>query len=388
MTRRFGHLSDEARSGLLLAAAAVLAMLAANLPGLDRLYALFLEVPVAVRVGALEIAKPLLLWINDGLMALFFLFVGLELKREAVAGSLRDARVAALPIAGALGGVLAPTAVYLAVARAEPAILGGWAIPAATDIAFAIGIAALLGRRFPPALRIFLLTLAIVDDLVAILVIAVFYTGDLSATALVVAALALVLLALLNRLGVVRVAAYVVVGTVMWVAVLKSGIHATLAGVALGLAVPLSGRDGREGPAHAFEHGLAPWVNFAILPLFAFANAGVVLAGMSPATLAEPLPAAIALGLFVGKQAGVMLAAGLAIAAGVARLPRGTSWSQLYGAALLTGIGFTMSLFIGSLAFHSDRVLDQMRLGVLVGSLASALAGAAWLRWCARPGNA
>jgi len=381
MTAALARLPAEARGGLLLAAAALLAMLAANLPGSDRLYGLFLDVPVAVRVGALEIAKPLLLWINDGLMALFFLFVGLELKREAVQGALRDPRVAALPIAGAAGGVLLPMAVYVAVAWGDAAALRGWAIPAATDIAFAIGVAALLGRHFPPVLRIFLLTLAIVDDLAAILVIAIFYTGDLSATALLVAAGALAALVVLNRCGVVRVAAYVVVGTVLWVAVLKSGVHATLAGVALGLAVPLTDGSGRAGPARAFEHGLAPWVNYAILPLFAFANAGVALAGMSPATLVEPLPLAILLGLFLGKQGGVMLAAALAIRAGIARLPAGASWSQLYGAALLTGIGFTMSLFIGSLSFATDRMLDQMRLGVLAGSLLSALAGVAWLRW-------
>ncbi|BBK35585.1 Na(+)/H(+) antiporter NhaA [Allostella sp. ATCC 35155] len=376
------RLPIEARSGLLLAAAALAAMLAANIPVLDRLYALLLEVPLVVQVGALGIAKPLLLWINDGLMALFFLFVGLELKREAVEGALRDPRVAALPVAGAVGGVVLPTAIFLAVAWGEPGILRGWAIPAATDIAFAMGVAALLGRHFPPALRIFLLTLAIVDDLVAIVIIAIFYTVELSGVALTVAGLALATLLVLNRLGCVRVAAYVVVGVVLWVSVLKSGVHATLGGVALGLAIPLTDRRGREGPAHAFEHALAPWVNFAILPIFAFANAGVALTGMSFATLAEPLPAAIALGLFLGKQAGVTLAVALAVAIGAARLPAGISWAQLHGAAILTGIGFTMSLFIGGLAFPGDAMLDQMRIGVLVGSLASILAATVWLRGC------
>ncbi|MCC7272362.1 MAG: Na+/H+ antiporter NhaA [Alphaproteobacteria bacterium] len=373
-------LRGEARGGVLLAIAALLAMAAANLDAFEGLYRAFLATPLEIRMGGLALAKPLLLWINDGLMALFFLFVGLELKREAVEGSLRDPRVAALPMCAALGGVAVPVAIHVAITWGDPVALGGWAIPAATDIAFAVGVAALLGRFFPPGLRLFLLTLAIVDDLAAIVIIAAFYTSDLSTTALAAAGVALAALAAMNMAGVVRVAAYVVVGTVLWVAVLKSGVHATLAGVALGLAGPLKDRAGREGPAHRIEHDLAPWVTYAILPLFAFANAGVALAGVSFATLVAPLPLGVALGLFLGKQAGVMAAAAAAVALGLARLPPGTGWGTLYGAAILTGIGFTMSLFIGSLAFDSDADLDRMRLGVLAGSTLSAVWGAVWLR--------
>ncbi|MGE0724581.1 MAG: Na+/H+ antiporter NhaA [Alphaproteobacteria bacterium] len=377
---RLRALPEEARGGILLAVAAVLAMIAANVDGLDDLYRALLGTPVEVRIADLIVAKPLLLWINDGLMALFFLLVGVEIKREAREGALSDLRVAALPIVAAVGGVVVPVAVHVAITLGDPVALRGWAIPAATDIAFALGVAAMLGRYFPAPLRLFLLTLAIVDDLVAILIIAAFFTAGLSTSALIVAAIAVAILVALNLLGVSRVAPYVVVGTILWVAVLKSGIHATLAGVVVGLLLPLRDRQGAAGPAHACEHQLQPWVTWAILPLFAFANAGVSLAGIGLSTVVAPLPLAVCFGLLLGKQAGVYGASRLAVAMGWARLPDGVGWHQLYGAAVLTGIGFTMSLFIGNLAYHSDAFLDQVRLGVLVGSIGAAVWGALWFR--------
>jgi NhaA family Na+:H+ antiporter len=366
----------EATAGILLLLAALLALALANSAG-AWLYSGLLGTKVTIAVGALKLDKPLLLWINDGLMAIFFFLVGLEIKRELLVGELSTARQAALPAIAALGGMAAPALVYAAVNAGSPETLGGWAIPAATDIAFALGVLALLGPRVPVALKVFLLALAIIDDLGAIVIIAIFFTADLSVTALSLAALGLVALVVLNRLGVTRIAAYGLVGLFIWVCVLKSGVHATLAGVATALAVPLRGPDGNheDGPVAVLEESLHPWVTYLILPAFAFANAGVSLAGVSLAKLSEPVPLGIAAGLFVGKPIGIFGSTWLAIRLGLALRPPATSWLELLGVAWLGGIGFTMSLFIGVLAFPDPVFATDIRVGVLGGSLLSAIAG-------------
>ncbi len=372
----------ESSSGILLVVAGALAMLAANSP-LAHLYGVLLDIPLEIRVGTFAIAKPLLLWINDGLMAVFFLLIGLEVKREIREGELADKARIALPAFGALGGMVVPAAIYVWFNWGDPVGMRGWAIPSATDIAFALGVLTLLGDRVPVGLKIFLLTLAILDDLGAIVVIALFYTSDLSLLSLLLASLALVALIVLNLKGVVRTGAYAMVGVFLWVCVLKSGVHATLAGVATALAIPM--RDAIEpsrSPVREIEHSLHPWVAFGILPVFAFANAGVSLAGLRPTDILAPVPIGIAFGLFAGKQLGVFLFAWLAVAVGLARLPSGVTWRQVYGAAILCGVGFTMSLFISSLAF--DQVAPDFavtdRLGILVGSLVSAVVGYVFLR--------
>jgi NhaA family Na+:H+ antiporter len=336
-----------------------------------------------VRFGAFEIAKPLLLWINDGLMAVFFFLVGLELKREVLEGELSTPAQAVLPALGALGGMAVPALIYAALNWHDAVALNGWAIPAATDIAFALGVLLLLGKQVPVALKVFLMTLAVLDDLGAIVIIAIFYTADLSLTSLSVAGTALAVLVAMNRRGVTNIAAYILVGLVMWASVLKSGVHATLAGVVLALVIPMRDpHDPERSPLRGLEHDLHPPVAYGILPLFAFANAGVSFAGVSLASLLAPVPLGIAAGLFVGKQLGVFGAAWLAIKLGVARLPVGVTWAQLYGTAMLCGIGFTMSLFIGSLAFEhaGQEHAAAVRLGIMVGSLLSALCGYALLR--------
>jgi NhaA family Na+:H+ antiporter len=362
----------ESAGGILLCLAAALALFWANSPT-GRLYQGLLDVPVAVQVGPLEIAKPLLLWVNDGLMAIFFFLVGLEIKREVLAGELSSVSKAALPAIAAVGGMAVPAAVYAALNWGDPVTISGWAIPAATDIAFALGVLSLLGSRVPASLKVFLLALAILDDLGAIVIIALFYTHGLSMLSLALAAAGLLGLFLLNRAGVLRIAAYVLVGAFVWVCVLKSGVHATLAGVALAFAIPLRG--GGQSPLHRLEHMLHPWVTFGILPVFAFANAGVSLAGLSLASLLEPVPLGIALGLFLGKQVGVAAATLLAVRMGWASLPAGATWMQFYGVAVLTGIGFTMSLFIGTLAFADPSYGAAVRIGVLGGSILSAVVG-------------
>jgi NhaA family Na+:H+ antiporter len=368
----------ESASGILLVIAGVLAMLAANTP-LSDLYQAFLQTPIKLQVGAFKLDKTLLIWINDLLMAVFFLLIGLEIKREIVAGELSDRSKVALPVIAALGGMVVPAAIYASLNWNDPVGIRGWAIPSATDIAFALGVLSLFGNRVPVGLKVFLMTLAVLDDLGAIVIIALFYTSDLSVNALMGAGAAIVALFVLNRTGVTRIAAYILVGTALWVFVLKSGVHATLAGVVAALFVPT--RDPAHPdhpPSSRLEHSLHPWVAFGILPVFAFANAGVNLEGMSPRTLLDPIPLGILLGLFVGKQVGVFSFAWLAVKSGLARLPEGVNFAQVYGAAILCGIGFTMSLFIGMLAFENvaaSEVIVTDQIGILAGTLLSAIVG-------------
>lgn len=376
-------IKQDSASGILLIGAAVLALVLANSP-LQWLYGALLDTPVEVRIGALHLAKPMLLWINDGLMAVFFLLIGLEVKREVLEGELSRADQIMLPGLGAIGGMAVPAAVYAWFNYGDAVAMNGWAIPAATDIAFALGILALLGDRVPVSLRVFLMALAIFDDLGAIIIIALFYTTELSFMSLVVAGIAVAVLVVMNRLRVMRTAAYIMVGVVLWVAVLKSGVHATLAGVVLGLVIPLRDTNKPErSPLRELEHSLHPWVAFLIVPVFAFANAGVALSGMTISTLFEPVPLGVIAGLFVGKQAGIMLFCGAAILLGWAKLPTGASWVGLYGVAILCGIGFTMSLFIASLAFEQSGTVGSIasdRLGILIGSGLSAVMGYMLLR--------
>ena len=365
----------EAAGGLALMTAAVAALIASNSP-LAWLYDGFLHTPVGVRIGPLAIDKPLLIWINDGLMAVFFFLVGLEIKRELLRGELSTLAQAALPVAAAVGGMVVPAVLYVAINAGDAAALRGWAIPTATDIAFSVGVLALLGSRIPASLKVFLLALAIIDDLGAIVIIALFYTEELSWQMLAPAAVGVAVLCALNARGVARPAPYVLTGIFIWVCVLKSGVHATLAGVVVALAIPLKGR-GQEQTSllEQVEETLHPWVAFAVLPLFAFANAGIALQGLSPASLLEPISLGIAVGLFPGKAIGILGAAWLAVALGLAQKPAGVSWAQLRGLAVLGGIGFTMSLFIGTLAFPDPAHAVQVRLGVLTGSLISAVVG-------------
>jgi len=371
----------ETASGIILVAAALGAMAVANSP-LAGLYAALIDMPVEIRVGQLEIAKPLLLWINDGFMAVFFLLVGLELKRELVAGHLADRRQIALPAFGAIGGMLAPALVYVWFNHGDPVALQGWAIPAATDIAFALAVLALLGDRVPLSLRIFLVSIAIFDDVGAIVIIALFYTSALAPAGLAVVAGCMPILWLLNRRGVAERMPYLFIGLIMWVAMLKSGVHATLTGVLLAWFIPIGDPDNGDSPLHDLEHDLHTAVAFGILPCFAFANAGIALGELSWAHALHPVTLGIVGGLFLGKQIGVFAACWLAVALGVAELPRGLKWPQIYGIALLCGVGFTMSLFIGSLAFEATGVnlLFDERLGIIAGSLLAGVSGYIVLR--------
>ena len=410
----------EAASGILLLAAAVVALVWANSPFAASYFGLW-NAPVTVDVGALEISKPLLLWINDGLMAVFFFVVGLEIKREVLVGELSDPRKAALSVAAALGGMLVPAGIYAAVnAGGEGA--AGWGVPMATDIAFALGVLALLGPRVPLALKVFVTAVAIVDDLGAVLVIAFFYTAELTTSALAVAAGALAALVLLNVMGARRPWPYALLGVVLWVAFLKSGLHATIAGVLLAMTIPARRRidapeflrraelllaefredlrpgkaeptedqrhavhslemaaEAVETPLQRLEHALHPFVAFVVIPVFALANAGVALGGDVAATLGTPVTLGIVLGLFAGKQVGIVAFAWLAARMGIAALPRGVAWRQVWGVSLLCGIGFTMSLFIASLAFPDPALLERAKVGILAGSLISGVAGAAVL---------
>lgn len=371
----FDFLKHEAAGGLLLLAAACLALIAANSP-LGSSYVRFFNTSLTAGIAPLALTKTILHWINDGLMAIFFFLVGLEIKREFLVGALSSRKRAALPAIAALGGMVVPALIYAVVNWNDDVAFRGWAIPAATDIAFAVGVMALLGSRVPPALKIFLLALAIIDDLGAIVIIALFYTADLSVTALALAACGLVCLAYLNHRKFTRVSVYLIAGLFVWVCVLKSGVHATLAGVATALAIPLAaGTPGMIGPLEKLEHRLAPWVSFGVLPLFAFANAGVSLAGVSITQMLSNIPLGIALGLAIGKPIGIYGFSRLAIANGLSEMPDGTSRVQLFGAAVLGGIGFTMSLFIGMLAFPDPAFATELRIGVLLGSIISAVAG-------------
>jgi Na+:H+ antiporter, NhaA family len=367
--------SREAAAGLTLLAAAVLALIVANSP-LQNIYARTLATHVELGFTPFVLTKELIHWINDGLMSVFFFLVGLELKREAIRGALSKPRAAMLPIIAALGGMIVPALIYASINWDNAVALRGWAIPAATDIAFAVGVMALLGKRVPPTLKVFLLALAIIDDLGSILIIAFFYTADLSLSALSLAAAGVAILALLNHFGVMRVWLYLLVGAFVWVCVLKSGVHATLAGVATALAIPLTGaKKGTDGPLESLEHGLSPWVSFLILPIFAFANAGLSLADISANDILSQIPVGIALGLFLGKPIGIYGAVRTALATGLGEMPAGASHMQLFGTAILGGIGFTMSLFIGMLAFPEPEASAEVRLGVLAGSLLSAVVG-------------
>ena len=365
----------EASGGIVLALAAIAAMIIAN-TSLNTWYESFIQAPVAIQIGSFEIAKDAHHWINDGLMAVFFFLVGLELKREVLIGELSNVKQIILPAGAALGGMIMPAIVYLLFNYNEPEFWRGWAIPAATDIAFALGILSLLGNRVPNSLKVFLVSIAIFDDIGAIIIIALFYTNDLSLGSLAIAGLCLPFLYLLNRRNVTSITPYLLIGVIMWVAVLKSGIHATLAGVVLALFIPLFDRtDPEHSPLEELEHDLQNTVSYGILPLFAFANAGISLKGAGFGELFHSVPLGIAAGLFIGKQVGVMLMCWLIFKLGISTMPKGMNFKQIYGAALLCGVGFTMSLFIGGLAFAGETPLFDERLGIIMGSIVSGIAG-------------
>ena len=370
----------ESASGIILILAALLAMGLAN-SALAQHYQSFLNTEVQVRIAALDINKPLLLWINDGFMAIFFLLVGLEVKREMLEGALSSRVQATFPAIAAVGGMLAPALIYSLFNYGDQATRAGWAIPAATDIAFALGVMALLGKRVPTSLKVFLLALAIMDDLGVIIIIALFYPQQLSLTALAIGVVATLTLLWMNRRGEDRIGLYMLVGLVLWVAVLKSGVHATLAGVVVGFMIPLNGKR-YASPLKHLEHVLHPWSAFLILPLFAFANAGVSLEGIYLSALLNPLPMGIILGLFVGKPLGIFTISWLAVKTGVAQLPQGVNFRQIFAVSILCGIGFTMSMFIASLAFEHGGVDygSYSRLGILAGSTLAAVAGYIALR--------
>ncbi|MGE4800891.1 Na+/H+ antiporter NhaA [Yersinia hibernica] len=378
MIRQF--LRQEAAGGLILIFAAAVALCMANSP-LQGSYQSFLDIPVSVKIASLDISKPLLLWINDGLMAVFFLVVGLEVKRELMEGSLAGRDKAVFPAIAALGGMLAPALIYLLFNGADEVTRQGWAIPAATDIAFALGVMALLGNRVPTSLKVFLLALAIIDDLGVIIIIALFYTHEVSVPALGIAAAAIALLGYMNWRGVGKTSAYLLVGLVLWVCILKSGVHATLAGVIVGFMIPLHTKDKRS-PSESLEHGLHPWVAYLILPLFAFANAGVSLQGVSLSGMTSLLPLGIASGLFIGKPLGIFLFSWLAVKLGVAILPDAINFKQIFAVSVLCGIGFTMSIFIASLAFDGADIAltTYSKLGILLGSTTAAVVGYSLLR--------
>jgi Na+:H+ antiporter, NhaA family len=378
LDRFFRH---DAAGGIVLMAAAVLALIIAN-SSLSAGYHDLLLKKFSVLLDGEGLSKPLILWINDGLMAMFFFLIGLELKREMLEGKLKNPSDVILPGMAAVGGMVVPALIYLAFNWSDPLLRGGWAIPAATDIAFAVGVLALVGKHAPSSLKIFLLTLAILDDLGAILIIALFYTSELHVDYLYLALVPLAGLYWLHRTGTHRIAPILLLGAILWVLVLKSGVHATLAGVVTAFFVPLTDKYGKS-PLHALEHGLTPYVLFLIVPIFAFANAGVVLTGMTVSDLFAPLPLGIAAGLVIGKQLGVFGTTWLLVKAGWARLPHEVTWTHIYGLACLAGIGFTMSLFIGGLSFADPEHMNAVRLGVLAGSAISAILGYAVLRFAA-----
>lgn len=382
-------IDHDALSGVLLIAAAVLALIFAN-TRLQGVYYGTLDIPIQVSFGDFIINKPLLLWVNDGLMAIFFLVVGLEVKREMIEGSLSSFDQVLLPAIGAVAGIAIPALIYWVINSEDPMSVRGWAIPSATDIAFALGLFSLFGKSLPLSLKLFLLSVAIFDDIGAIVIIAIFYSSELSTTSLIVASWGLIVLFAFNRMKVSKVAPYLLVGTVVWVAVLKSGVHATLAGFAIAWFIPLyQTNDNGLSLAKELEHDFHPWVAFFILPIFAFANAGVSLTGLGLDAFMNTTTLGIILGLFIGKQIGIFGACWLAIKIGLARLPNGATWGQLYGVCLLCGIGFTMSLFIGSLAFEGieGNYSDSVKLGVLAGSLLSAIVGSIVIKRYSAAGN-
>ena len=376
-----GFMKLESASGILMLTAAIIAMLAANSP-LAGLYGELLDTTVAVQVGALSISKPLLLWVNDGLMAVFFFLIGLEIKREVMEGELSSVSQIVLPSVGALGGMVIPAMIYIWMNWSDPVALDGWAIPVATDIAFALALLSVFGSRVPTALKVFLLTLAIFDDLAAIVIIALFYSGDLSLGALLIGAIALIVAIIMNKTGVTRTSSYILLGIVLWIAVLKSGVHATLAGVLIALCIPMRDKQGNS-PLRELENDLHSPVAFAILPAFAFANAGLSLAGMSIEDLYHPVTLGVVSGLFIGKALGILGFVGIAVGLRLVQLPKNVNWTQLLGVAFACGIGFTMSLFIAGLAFEhgSDDYYSGDRLGILVGSILSALVAYALLHF-------
>ncbi len=367
----------EAVAGGMLMFAAIVAVILANSSAAS-LYHLVLSTSLGLPMAHLSILE----WINDGLMAVFFLLVGLEIKRELLVGELSNFKQALLPGVAAFGGMLVPAVIYVACNWNSPSTLHGWAIPAATDIAFALGVLALLGRRVPYSLKVFLTALAILDDLGAIVIIGLVYTAQINILALILAGIGMLILVMLNRMGVRYLPAYLLVGLFLWGAMLLSGIHATLAGVVIACAIPLSvDKKTKTSPLHQLEHNLHPIVAYGILPIFALANAGISFSGVSLITILSPLPLGIAAGLFVGKQLGVMGAMWLAVKRGWTEWPKGASLTQVYGVAVLCGIGFTMSLFIGGLSFEAEALQHQVRLGVLCGSILSAIAGFLVLRF-------
>ena len=378
-------IKKESASGILLIFATILALILSNSP-MSTLYESFLHFPVEIRVGALHLDKSLYHWVNDGLMAIFFLLIGLEVKREILEGHLSSMSQVALPGIAAIGGMVVPAAIFLIFNQNNSIAVNGWAIPTATDIAFALGILSLLGNRVPISLKIFLMALAIIDDLGAIIIIALFYTAELSMLSVIIAVIALAVLIMLNQFGVSKKAAYFIVGAILWVGVLKSGVHATLAGVVLAFTIPLNAKDENEhpiSPVKEIEYNLHFWVAFFILPLFAFVNAGVNITQISLSQMAGSVPLGIILGLFIGKQLGVFGFSFLAIKLKFAELPKESNWIQLYGVSVLTGIGFTMSLFIGSLAFEDDSVFQYTdKLAILVGSFISGIVGYLVLKIC------
>ncbi len=376
-------IQKESSAGIILIAVTILALVLENSP-LSATYNSFLHTHVEIRFGNLQIAKPLLLWVNDGLMAIFFFLIGLEVKREVLEGHLSSLSQVALPGIAAIGGMIIPALVFIAFNQGESFAMKGWAIPTATDIAFALGILSLLGSRVPVSLKLFLMALAIIDDLGAIVIIALFYTTDLSTISIVISLVSLIILFIMNKMGVTKKAAYILVGTVLWVSVLKSGVHATLAGVALAFMIPLNSEDknGKKfSVSKELEHDLHYWVAFMILPLFAFVNAGVDLRGISLEDMTGSVPMGIMFGLFIGKQVGVFGFSWLAIKFGLASLPKDSNWLQLYGLSILTGIGFTMSLFVDSLAYDDTQIYHYAdKLAILLGSVLSGLIGYIILR--------
>ncbi|HEY9189976.1 MAG TPA: Na+/H+ antiporter NhaA [Sulfurovum sp.] len=376
-------IQKESSSGIILIFITILALLLQN-SFMSSFYSSFLHTPVEIRFGDLQIDKPLFLWVNDGLMAIFFFLIGLEVKREVNEGHLSSLSQASLPVIAALGGMLVPALVFIAFNKGESFAMNGWAIPTATDIAFALGILSLLGNRVPVSLKIFLMALAIIDDLGAIVIIALFYTADLSSVSIAIAGISLMVLFIMNRMNVAIKSAYIVVGIVLWVSVLKSGVHATLAGVALAFMIPLTSKNKqgeRFSMAKEMEHDLHYWVAFFILPLFAFVNAGVDLKDISIEEMAGPVPLGIMLGLFIGKQVGVFGFSWLAIKMKIAPMPKDSDWTMLYGVSVLTGIGFTMSLFVDALAYDNALTYSYAdKLAILTGSFMSATAGYIILR--------